>query len=216
MGEFFHIIFNAANALPTGLLFFVLLYWIVVIFGFLGTDFLDFDLDTDIDVDGDIDYGASASADISWINHVLVFFNLGKIPVMIWMSFLVFPLWLICINVNALLGFESFLPGLIVFIPALIVGLFVAKLLTWPFVRFFQRIDEESKEKEVLGRVGVVTVSADAKSSGQAEIDHGGTYLRMGIRTRDEIRVSKGQKVLFIQPFGERGIYLVEPYNEIE
>jgi len=213
MIDFVNTIFNAANAIPTGLLVFVLFYWLIVITGFLGTDFLDFDIDVDSDGDMDID---TASGDISWLNHVLVFFNLGKMPVMIWLSFLVFPLWLICINVNDILGFTGFFSGLIVFFPALFVSLFIAKFLTWPFARFFQKIDEETKEKEVLGRIGIVTIPADFASNGQAEINHGGSFLRMSIRTSKNIKVTKGQKVLFVQPFGNKGVYLVEPYNEMD
>ncbi|MCZ4407609.1 DUF1449 family protein [Cryomorphaceae bacterium 1068] len=217
MIDFINTIFNAANAIPTGLMVFVLFYWLIVITGFLGTDFLDFDIDveSDIDVDTDMDID-TASADISWINHILVFFNLGKMPVMIWLSFLVFPLWLICINVNSLLGFSGFFSGLIIFFPALLISLFIAKFITWPFARFFQKIDEETKEKEVLGRIGIVTIPADDISNGQAEINHGGSFLRMSIRTSKHIKVTKGQKVLFVQPFGDRGVYLVEPYAEMD
>lgn len=219
MLDFVNNVFNAANAIPTGLLVFVLFYWLIVITGFLGTDFLDFDLDmeidADVDVDADIEVG-SASADISWLNHILIFFNLGKIPVMIWLSFLVFPVWIICINMNALFGFTSFIPGLLVFLPTLFVGLFVAKFLTWPFVSFFQKIDEETKEKVVVGRIGVVTIAADNASNGQAEVNYGGSFLRMSIRTTENVKVAKGEKVLFIQPFGKKGVYLVEPYNDID
>jgi len=211
MIDFVNTVFSAANAIPTALLVFILIYWLIVIAGFLGTDFLDFDLDIDTDTDTEVD---TASADVSWINNVLIFFNLGKMPVMIWLSFLVFPLWLICINVNGFLGFTGFFSGLLIFFPALFVSLFIAKFTTWPFAKFFKKIDEDSNEKEVLGRVGTVTISADHLSNGQAEINYSGSFLRMSIRTMENVKVAKGEKVLFIEPFNDKGVYLVEPYLE--
>lgn len=215
MTEFLNFIFNGANALPTALLLFVVLYWIIVIFGFIGTDFLDIDLDMDgdADFDADSDFDTS-SADISWLNNALIFFNLGKIPLMIWLSFVVFPLWLIVVNVNGLFGFESFLPGLLVFIPALFVSLFLGKFFTWPFVKFFQKIDEDSKAKDIIGQVGTVLLDATHLRKGQAEVNYSGTFLRFYIQTREGIAVKKGQKVLFIQPVGKKGVYLIEPYEE--
>lgn len=213
--DFLNFIFNGANALPTALLLFILLYWIIVIFGFIGSDFLDFDLDLDAETDVDADLDTAASADISWLNNVLLFFNLGKIPFMIWLSFVALPLWLLCININGLLGFESFLPGLLVFLPSAIASLFLAKFLTWPFVKFFQKIDEDSKAKEIIGKVGVVTISASHSSKGMAEINYRGTYLRFYIQTQKGITVQKGEHVLFVQPLGNKGVYLTEPYSSI-
>lgn len=216
MKEFVDIAFSGANVVPTALLLFILLYWIIVIFGFIGTDFLDIDLDLDMDTDADADVSGSSSADVSWINNALIFFNLGKIPLMIWLSFLAFPLWFICLNVNALLGFENFFLGLLIFLPALIASLFIAKFLTWPFVKFFSKIDEDSKKKEIIGRVGIVTLSANHLSKGQAEINYNGTHLNFYITTREGTEVNKGDQILFVNTVGDTGVYLVEPYLTID
>ncbi len=216
MGNFVDFIFNGANVIPTALLLFIILYWIIVIFGLLGTDFLDFDLEVDADLDADMDTGATATADISWINNVLLFFNLGKIPVMIWLSFLTLPLWIICINVNGFLGNSNFIIGLIVFLPALIGSLFIAKFLTWPFVKFFNTIDEDSKVKEIIGKVGTVTTSASHDSKGMAEVNYEGSFLRFYILTREGTEVKKGDNVLFIQLLGTTGVYLIEPYYSVD
>lgn len=215
MTEFLNFIFNGANALPTALLLFVILYWIIVIFGVIGTDFLDIDLDFDGDADVDMDAGGEASADISWINNVLLFFNLGKIPLMIWLSFVVLPLWILCVNINALFGIENFFLGLIIFLPSLILSLFVGKFLTWPFVRFFQKIDQDSKAKEIIGKTGIVTTSASSLSKGMAEVNYNGSYLRLYIITRPNTEVQKGDTVLFVQQVAD-GVYLIEPYNSID
>ena len=179
MGEFIDAVFVAANALSTGILLFVLAYWLIVIFGFLGTDFLDFDIDADLDVDADVDADIdSGSGDLSWINQILTFFNLGKIPFMVWLSFLSFPLWFINVNINNFLGIENFFVGLITFLLAAIPSLFIAKFATWPFVGFFERMDKDSKPKSIVGKVGSVIIPADHDSKGQAEVNYEGSFLR--------------------------------------
>lgn len=214
MREFIELIFNGANVVPTALLLFLLIYWLIVIFGVLGTDFLDIDLDMDADADADADMDGSSS-DVSWINNALTFFNLGKIPLMIWLSFVVFPMWFIVVNVNSFLGNSSFLLGLLILLPALFVSMFLAKFFTWPFVKFFEKIDEESKEKDIIGQIGTVILPASESSKGQAEVNYNGSFLRFYIITGKNKSVQKGQSVLFIQHLPESDLYLVEPYNEL-
>lgn len=214
MGEFIDVAFSGSNAIATGLFLLVLVYWFIVMFGFIGTDFLDFDIDIDTDTDVDTDVETSV-AGISWINHILIFFNLSKVPLMIWLSFLSLPLWIMTVIGNSALGFSNFFMGLIVLIPAFIISLFIAKFLTWPFVSVFEKIEEESKEKEILGRVGKVVLSASHESKGQAEINYNGSFLSFYILTEEGIEVVKGNEVMFIKPIDE-STFLVEPHYEIK
>lgn len=215
MNEFFHYIFMGANAVPTALLLFILLYWLIVIFGFVGSDFLDIDLDIDADGEADLDMNGEGM-EVSWINNVLQFFNLGKIPLMIWLSFVALPFWVISVNINGLFGFESFFAGLIVWIPTLFGSLFLAKFLTWPFVKFFAKLDEDTKAKDIIGRTGIVTTAANSSVKGMAEINYDGTFLRIMIHTDREQQVNKGDEVLFIRKLNDQGVYRVEPYNSID
>jgi len=215
MTDFLNQIFNGANAIPTALLLFVVLYWIIVILGFIGTDFLDIDLDIDADGEADLDVDGEG-VEVSWINNVLQFFNLGKIPLMIWLSFVALPLWFIAVNLNHFLGFEGFLSGLLIFLPSAFVSLFFAKFATWPFVKMFEKLDADSKPKEIEGKTGTVTSSATASSKGMAEINYDGSFLRLMIRCHEGQNVKKGDKVLFIRKLDERGVYLVEPYSSID
>ncbi|WP_306640111.1 OB-fold-containig protein [Sanyastnella coralliicola] len=209
MLEFFNTVFSPANVISSGLLMLVVVYWITVMLGAVDLDFLDFDIDIDgdVDMDADVDQGG-----LLWLNHILTFFNLGKIPFMVWLSFLSLPLWLLHVNANNLLGIESFLFGLITFLPALIVGLFIAKFATWPFVGLFNKLEEGTKEKVILGKVGTVIINATHDSRGQAEVESAGSYLMLYIVTRKGVEVKKGDKVLFIQEIEGTDDYLIEPY----
>lgn len=213
MGDYVNVLFTGANAISTGLLLFIFLYWIIVIIGLVGTDFLDFDIDVDSDIDGDVD--GSSETGISWLNKALVFFNLGRIPMMIWLSFLSIPLWVLSMVLNHTFGFTSFIPGLITFIPSLLVSLFLAKFFTWPMVKVFDRINEETKEKDVLGRIGKVILSASHTSKGQAEVNYNGTFLSFYILTQEGVEVSKGSEVMFIKPL-DGSTFIVEPHLQIK
>lgn len=181
--------------------------------GLIGTDFLDIDIDIESDVDGDVD--GTSETGISWLNKALVFFNLGRIPMMIWLSFLSIPLWILTMILNHSFGISSFLPGLITFIPSLLASLFLAKFFTWPLVRVFDKINEETKEKDVLGRIGKVILSANHTSKGQAEINYNGTFLSFYILTQEGVEVSKGSEVMFIKPL-DGSTFIVEPHLQIK
>lgn len=215
MTDFLNQIFNGANAIPTALLLFVVLYWIIVILGFIGTDFLDIDLDIDADGEADLDVDGEG-VEVSWINNVLQFFNLGKIPLMIWLSFVALPLWFIAVNLNHFLGFEAFLSGLLIFLPSAFVSLFFAKFATWPFVKMFEKLDEDTKAKDLIGRTAIVSSAASSSSRGMAELSYNGSHLRIMIRCHEGQSVKKGDQVLFIRKLNNRGEYLVEPYSSID
>lgn len=57
MKEIFDLSFSPANVFPTILLLFVVLYWMVFLFGMLDLSFMDFEVDAGVDVDADVDIG---------------------------------------------------------------------------------------------------------------------------------------------------------------
>lgn len=216
MTHILDLFFSPANAIATTFLLIVVIYWITVIIGLLDTDFLDLDIDVDTEADFEGELDSGTSSDVSWLNKVLVFFNLGKIPFMVWLTFLTLPLWLATVYVNGFLGIQNFFLGLIVFFPVFIGSLFVAKILTWPFVKFFAKLDEDTQEKSILGRVGTVKLPATHTSKGQAEINYNGTFLDFYILAKREgVSIPKGSKVEFIKKSDDSDTYWVEPYIEI-
>ncbi len=208
-----HIFFQASNVFVTILFLVILLYWLVVLFG--AVDFDTFDFDFDIEVDADID--ADADVDISNIfglNKILHFFNLGRIPFMVFMTFLVLPWWFGTVIVNNWFGFEGFIPGLIVLIPMFILSLFVSKILTTPFVKIFAALDKEDAERDVLGTVGTVRMSASHEKTGQAEFKLGDAYLNLKIRTKEGV-AKIGETVMIVSDSNKDEFYLVEQHYEI-
>ncbi|PHR29580.1 MAG: hypothetical protein COA38_11185 [Fluviicola sp.] len=208
-----HIFFQASNILVTILFLVIIIYWLVVLFGAVDFDTFDFDFDIDLDVDVDVDADVD-SANIFGLNKVLYFFNLGRVPFMIFLTFLVLPWWFGTVLVNHWLGFEGFLTGLLVTVPMFFLALFVAKILTTPFVKIFDALDKENVDRDVLGTVGEVRMMATSDKTGQAQFKLGGAFLTLDIRVK-EGKASVGEKVMIINDGNKDNYYLVEQHFEI-
>jgi hypothetical protein len=205
MTELYQAAIAPANLLPTGLLLFVLLYWLTVIVGLL--DMKSVDLDVDTDADGHLDHHHEAS----WLNGALAFFNLGRIPLMIFLSFVFLPLWVGSILVNYYTGNTSLLLGLVFFVPLFVGSLFVAKFLTLPFVHLFAAMEKEHDGgAQAIGRVCTVLLPASAERLGQASVRINGAPLMLNVRSTGE-PLAKGDEALVIDFDEQRRCYLIEP-----
>ncbi|MGV6861194.1 MAG: hypothetical protein ACWA41_05455 [Putridiphycobacter sp.] len=218
MNEFFHLMFSPQNLIGTFLLSFCVLYWLIVIVGIIDIDLIDVDVDVDMDVDIDADVDtevSTAGGSVAWLNKILLFFNLGKIPFMVWLTFLSLPLWFLMIIVNHLLNNTTFIIGLLIFIPLLIVSAFIAKPLTFPFVKVFEALEKENKPKNLIGKTGVVILPGNEKRKGQVEVNYEGSSIRIYAKTASkEIILTKNETVLIVdKDVDNQSVYIVEPYK---
>ena len=158
---------------------------------------------------------ASADVSVSWFNHVLAFFNLDKVPLMIFVTFWIMPVWVIAIMSNHIIGNHNFWLGLLLLVPNLFVSLFIAKPLTYPFIKMFAILgkDEETSQ-ELLGRTGKVILSASDSKMGQGEVLINGSNYRLNIKTKNDV-VKKGQSILIVNYIKAQQCYIVEPYELI-
>jgi len=208
MGELLEAAVSPANIIITALFVFIVIYWITVIIGVLDVDFMDFDIDIDADAEMD---GVS----VTWLNSVLAFFNLGQVPVMIFFTFLIIPAWAISIITNDFFGNSSFIFGLIILLGALFVSLFIAKILTLPFIKIFGRLSKEEGKKEVLiGKMCTVTITARENKTGQAQVLTEGAPHLLNVRTPKGHELKKGETGLVIDYLKNKNVYLIEPFNQ--
>lgn len=199
---------TGVNVIPTVLLIFVLVYWLIVILGMIDVDTVDVDLDLDVDVDADVE------VELGGLTSVLSFFNIGHMPLMIFITFFSLPLWVSSILVNDLFGIHSFLPGLITFVPLFIGSLFVAKFLTIPIAKFYRKIRQETEAvKYIVGQVCKAKLPISDSDLSQAEIKVNGTSVLINAKTRNGISISKGEQALVIEHNEVEKFYYVEPYS---
>lgn len=233
MKELFEAAFSGVNLIPTVFLLLILVYWIFVIIGAMDMDVInidietDVDLDVDVDVDADVDMDTDADVDsdvdadshdigsVAFLNSILTFFNLGKIPFMVWLSFLIIPMWVISILFNHYLHNSSFLISLVALIPNLVASLLVSKVLTTPIAVIFTKIKKNDDDSfKYTGKMCTVLMQASHNRFGQAEIKRDGNTYRVNILTKNEsIVLDKGQTALIIEFIPEKKCYLVEPYK---
>ncbi|MCU4175157.1 hypothetical protein [Carboxylicivirga sp. N1Y90] len=225
MKELFEAAFSGVNIIPTVLLLLILVYWIFVIIGAMDMDFLDVDVDTDVDIDADVDVDTDLDTDAdvdtdgvgsaAFLNSILIFFNLGRIPFMVWLSFLIIPMWFISILFNHVFHNSSFLISLIALIPNLIVSVLASKVLTTPIAALFAKMKKNDDDSfKYVGKICTVLMTACHNKFGQAEIKREGNIYRVNILTKDEsVKLDKGQTALIIEYIPEKKCYLVEPYK---
>lgn len=202
---------TGVNVIPTVLLIFVLVYWIIVILGVIDVDTVDVDLDLDVDVDVDAD--VDVEVELGGLASVLSFFNIGHMPLMIFITFFSLPLWVSSILVNDFFGIQSFLPGLVTFFPLFIGCLFVAKFLTIPIAKFYRKIRQNTEAvKYIVGQICIAKLPISESSLSQAEIKVNGTSVLINAKTRNGLSIPKGEKALVIEHNKEEKFYFVEPY----
>ncbi|SFH32222.1 OB-fold-containig protein [Pontibacter chinhatensis] len=208
MAELLQAAFSGVNLLPTAFLVFVLLYWVAVIFGLLDLEFFNIELEAKVDADG--------VSSVTWLNSALAFFNLGKVPLMVFLTFWALPCWVLSILANHYLNNDYQLLGLLYLIPSFIAGLFVAKLLTAPFVKLFAALEKEHESSTtVIGQVCTVLLPASATELGQAAVKTSGAPLLLHVKTTSANSIRKGDTALIIDYNAENKFYLIEPYETI-
>jgi hypothetical protein len=200
------------NLLPTGLLVFVLLYWLTVIVGLLDMKTVDLDIDDHGHLHYDDHGHHDGSHGTSWLSGALAFFNLGRIPLMVFLSFVFLPLWVGSILANYYSGNTSLLLGLAFLLPLFIGSLFVAKFLTLPFVKLFTALEKDHDGGAVvIGKVCTLLLPATADHLGQAAVRIDGAPLMLNVRST-KAPLAKGETALVIDYDAQRRCYLIEPY----
>ena len=214
MSELLQAAFSTVNIIPTGLVVFVMLYWLVIILGLLDLSY--FDLEIEAEVASGTEMDADGVSGVSWLNHALCFFNFGKVPLMLFVTFLALPFWVISILANYFLHNSSVLLGWLLLLPAFIAGLFISKILTTPFVRLYAALDKEpTSSASLIGQVCTVVLPATYAELGQAAVKTTGSPLLLNVKCTPGSSLRKGQTALVIDYDAENKLYLIEPYKTL-
>ena len=186
--------------LPSSVLVSVLaVYWVIVAFGALDLDFLDFDLDMDLDVN------------VFAIGLVpLKFLNLGRVPVMIWFTFYALSAWLLTMVIHM-----SWAPDQsdgVKIAEAFGLALLAAKLTTHPLRNVFAS-EEANRPETLIGRTCVIRTTRATATSGEADLATDAAPLTLFVRTIDE-ELEKGQRAEIVQSHKEDNTYSVRGTSE--
>lgn len=214
MTELLQAAVTPANIVPTTLMVLVMMYWVSVIVGLLDLEAIHFDVQKDIHIDKHVAIEKDFS--VAWLNNILAFFNLGRVPFMVFMSFLALPFWVLAILT---VHYAPFLPTGIAFlmlIPNFILSLFVAKALTTPFVKMFAALEKEHDSTvTIIGKVCTVLLPATPNDLGQASVKTDAAPLILNVKTTRGAFLKKGDTALVIDFDPVKQIYLIEPFETL-
>ncbi len=218
MGELFQAAFMTANLFYTILLIIVFIYWLTVFIGVLDLGSFDFDVDTDVDVDIDADVDTDTDVDAEGgLNPALAFlafFNLGKVPFMIFLSFLSLFLWVGSLLGNYYLGDKIPMFVFAWVVPNLLLSLSLTKFCTAPLKSLFEDEENEFKtNQDIIGRIGMATLQIDDERISQLSIpNQHGSPLLVRAKATEGKEVLKGYQALVIHYEEEGNYFLVEPF----
>lgn len=231
MIEFFNETFSWVNIIPTGFLVFTLIYWLSVLVGMLDMNFLDANIEKHISIDkhitidkqvsidkqvtieNDINKEIGKNLDVSWLNAVLSFFNLGKIPFMVFLTFWALPMWFLSVVINHYLGNSSILLSLIFLIPIVIASLFVSKALTQPLVKVFAKLETEEVDDDFETKLGITITNVSHDKVGQIEIKNKGVHIRLNAISMQGKEIERDTKIVVIQYLADKDLYLIDVFE---
>jgi len=224
MSEFFQAAFQPMTLVLSVLMILIGFYWGTVVLGALDVDFLDFDLDIDADVDVDVDVDIDADVDVdvdadmdSDVNggggggflSLLSWFNLGKIPFMIFLSVVIFSMWMSSILVNHYTGNTTTWIALLLYIPLFFFAMFIAKIVTNPMIPLFEKLNfKGEKAINLEGKICIVILSIKDQIIGQGELFVGDKNFLISIRSIDGVPIKKGEKAVIVEK--KENCYLVD------
>jgi len=192
----------------TVLLIVCCVYWLLVIVGavtvdMLHIDFHDFHLDTDVD---------GSLLDLGFVP--LRFLNLGRVPLMLWISVFALSAWGVSRLIISYGGLAEPHPHFVFSIdaPAIIrdsaIALAVTKVLTQPLRGIFDVIEPISA-KELVGKTCVITTGEATPQNGEAQFATDGAPLSLNVRAV-EGTLKKGELAEIFDYSPEENIYFVK------
>lgn len=217
MQELFDLSFTPANLFPTILLVFVMLYWLVFLFGLLDLSFMDIDLDKDIGLEAELDLDAEVDADVdtelggkSFGVRFIEFLNLGDIPLMVFMSFFALFFWAGSILGNAYLSSGTLGMTLGIGAAAFFLGLLLTKIVTQPFRKMFRSLNQAEKPIDLRGQICTIELGTQGDRLGQAEIEIEGKHLLINVRSELGNRINQGSRCVILSEGPDQAFYFVQ------
>ena len=212
--DFLLICFSGANLPASVLLVAMILYCLVAIV--VGLDFdlgidVDVDLDIDADADFDIDADPSVGSTLGLGFVVLRFFNIGRVPLMMWGAMFAVCYWMISMAFDRLVDDrecrEQLLYAVQYGIRNLALAVVATKIFTHPLRDRFAA-KEPNRVVDLMGQECVIKTTEVSDSFGQAEYTTEASPLLLNVRAK-EAPLSKGDVAVIVGFDKEKSVYFV-------
>lgn len=236
MKELFDIATSIVN-LPLTILFgLLILYWLLTTLTGMDLDFFDADIDVDIDtdIDMDTDFDARTNLDIHEISNTevkkedvirrrgklnffqifLIYFNFVGLPFMFTFSFFVLFWWAITMTGTSITHSYDSDFGFTFFFAGIIPALFLTKIFTTPFKRFFTNFNNKGESAlELLGRQGILQNTISGEKISTLEIKIQLDPIKVMVKSKDGIEIPANTKVEIVNQVKNKQLYIIQPIN---
>jgi hypothetical protein len=196
MSELYEAAFAPANMAYSIALIVMTVYWLIAIVGLVDIDAFDIDLDVDYgaDLDLDADVGDMPGLDSQ---SILGFLNVGEIPVMAYVSLVVLSMWVVSVQINYYLaeygiGYHTWF-AVALFVPNLVFGLMVAKVITTPIKNLNRK--QALAKVELLGKSATVSSLTLNNHGGQCDVGGKTPPNMINATTRGDETLERGTPV---------------------
>ncbi|WP_103866791.1 hypothetical protein [Aquimarina sp. I32.4] len=236
MKELFDIAISIVNLPLTVLFGLLILYWFLTTLTGLDLDFFDADIDIDTDIDTDIDAGfdARGNLDIPEISNTevkkediirrrgklnffqvfLIYFNFVGLPFMFTFSFFVLFWWAITMAGTSITHSYNNDFGFVFFFGGIIPALFLTKIFTIPFKRFFTNFNNKGEDAlELLGRQGILQSPISGEKVTTLEIKIQSDPIKVMVKSKNGIEIPANTPVEIINQVKNKQLYIIQPLN---
>ncbi len=240
MKELFDIAISIVN-LPLTILFgLLILYWILTTLTGLDLDFFDADIDLDIDAEADVDvdvetdFDARTNLDIPEISNTevkkedvirrrgklnffqifLIYFNFVGLPFMFTFSFFVLFWWAITMAGTSITHSYDNDFGFIFFFGGILPALFLTKIFTTPFKRFFTNFNNKGESAlDLLGREGILHSTISGDKIATLEIKIQSDPIKVMVQSKDGIEIPANSRVAIVNQVKNKQLYIIQQLN---
>lgn len=207
MDQFLDIVLSFPTGVFTVLVGLSVIFWMLVIAGGLGIEFLDFDLDVE---------AAAQEADQE-VTELLSALGVGTVPFSIMMTVFSLLGWTLTYVTSLVL--EQYASTNLVVDFAILLGATVASLpltgaVTYPLRQLLETGTDRSGES-IVGSTCEISTSRVDEDFGRASVYHEGADLVLSVRCKSEGVLERGDEALVIDWDAEEEIYWVEPYEDV-
>ena len=209
----------------TALFGLVMLYWVMVILGFLDMDHAH----ADAGVDGHFEAPTEGHADSlldgdgevpvehpGLVSSFFQFLHMGEMPFMIVVTILSVILWAGSMLLNYFLNPDAILmKAVMIFVPLFVGGVIVTHFAALPFKKMYQLMEKDyDSHQPIVGQVGKVVTSEVTEAFGQVQIIRNGAPVTINARTMGGAVLSKGEEALVTDKNKEKKTFLVVKYEQ--
>ena len=196
---------------------------------------IDADVDVDVDADADVAHIEGGNVDfqdvmntevnredvvgnrrkpLKWWQITLIYFNFVGLPFMFTFTCWIFVWWFCTTVATTVTHSYDNTFGFIIFLLAIIPSLFLTKIFTTPFKRFFKGFKQDGDERiDLVGRRGTIKDSIKENQISLAEIVVGSKVMSVYVKSLDGSHIKGSQDILIIKQSADENFYLVKSYT---